>query len=308
VSSRGVVVLGMHRSGTSAAARVVNLLGVPLLAGDLLPADEANPRGYWESESLRRFDDELLEAVGGTWSRPPAAPDWSGVNGLRGRAQARFADAFVGEWLWKDPRASVTLPFWRSAFEIEPTVVLVYRDPREVAASLARRDGFSPRRSLALWERYARSGLAATTGLPAFVTGYAGLVEDPEGWAAGMSAWLRGRGFSVAEPRPGEAAAFVDAGLRRSRPLDEPLSAEQQGLWERLEALRGAHEALEPGELGPETPWAEDVLVGGELADLRARADALEAQRDDLLGSRTYRWSAPARRAAGALHRLAGRA
>jgi hypothetical protein len=69
VTVRGVAVLGMHRSGTSAAARVVNLLGVPLLASDdLLPADGVNPRGYWESERLLRANDELLEAAGGSWS------------------------------------------------------------------------------------------------------------------------------------------------------------------------------------------------------------------------------------------------
>ena len=79
-------------------------------------------------------------------------------------------------------------------------------------------------------------------------------------------------------------------------------------MWGRLERLEGRHAALAPGELGAETPWAEDVLVAGELADLRARADALEAERDELLGARLYRWSAPARRAADAVLRLAGRA
>jgi hypothetical protein len=308
VSSRGVVVLGMHRSGTSAAARVVNLLGVPLLSGDLLPPDDANPRGYWESEALRRFDDELLLAIGGTWSRPPASPEWALANGLRERARSSFGAAFRGEWLWKDPRASVTLPFWLSTFGFSPAVVLVHRDPREVAASLERRDGFSPRRSLALWERYVRSGLEVATGLPAFVTGYSELVDDPEGWSHRVAEFLRSQGFSVSGARPGEVAAFVDADLRRSVALDAELSEEQKTLWRRLERLEGAHAALAPGELGTETPWAEDVLVAGELADLRARADALEAERDELLGSRVYRWSAPARRAADAVLRLAGRA
>jgi hypothetical protein len=97
----------------------------------------------------------------------------------------------------------------------------------------------------------------------------------------------------------------VDAGLRRSVALDAELSEEQKTLWARLERLEGMHAALAPGELGAETPWAEDVLVAGELADLRARADALEAERDELLGSRVYRWSAPARRAADAARRAA---
>ena len=309
MSARGVVVLGMHRSGTSAAARVVNLLGVPLVSGDLLPADEANPRGYWESEALRRFDDELLQAVGGTWSRPPAAPDWGLANGLRDRALSSFGSAFSGtrEWVWKDPRASITLPFWRAAFAFSPAVVLVHRDPREVAASLERRDGFTARRSLALWERYVRSALGAAAGLPAFVTGYDALLEDPEGWSRRVADFLRAHGFSVEGARPGEAAAFVDAGLRRSSAVDVSLSAQQEALVARLERLDGAHDTLDPGELGPETAWAEDVLVAGELADLRAHLAAVEAERDELLGSRVYRWSAPVRRAADAVLRASGR-
>ena len=282
MSARGVVVLGMHRSGTSAAARVVNLLGVPLVSGDLLPADEANPRGYWESEALRRFDDELLQAVGGTWSRPPAAPDWGLANGLRDQALSSFGSAFSGtrEWVWKDPRASITLPFWRAAFAFSPAVVLVHRDPREVAASLERRDGF---------------------------TAYDALLEDPEGWSRRVADFLRAHGFSVEGARPGEAAAFVDAGLRRSSAVDVSLSAQQEALVARLERLDGAHDTLDPGELGPETAWAEDVLVAGELADLRARLAAVEAERDELLGSRVYRWSAPVRRAADAVLRASGR-
>jgi hypothetical protein len=305
--SRGVVVLGMHRSGTSAAARVVNLLGVPLLAGDLLPADEANPRGYWESRALRRFDDELLEAVGGSWSRPPAAPDWSQANGLAERALESFGASLGGEWVWKDPRVSVTLPFWRSAAGIEPAVVFVHRDPREVAASLARRDGFSARRSLALWERYVRSALAAAEGLPAYVTEYAELVSDPDGWAARVGDWLREVGMRVDGARPGEVAAFVDAGLRRSVAVAEPLSAEQNALLALVESLRGPHDALDPGDLGPETPWADEALVVGELADLRAQVRALEATRAELLRSRSYRWTAPMRRALGALEHVAPR-
>lgn len=56
-----VLVLGMHRSGTSALTRCINLLGVPLgVADDLMPTGEANPRGYWESASLTRVSGELV--------------------------------------------------------------------------------------------------------------------------------------------------------------------------------------------------------------------------------------------------------
>lgn len=303
MSPRGVVVCGMHRSGTSAVARVVNLLGIPLLASDLLPPDDANPRGYWESEALRRFDDELLEAVGGSWSLPPVAPDWSRADGLRERAREAFGASLAGEWVWKDPRASITLPWWRETFGLAPAVVLAHRDPREVAGSLARRDGFPVERSFALWERYVHSALAAAAGLPAYVVGYADLLEHPEAVAGRLAEWLRGQGLAAAGARPGEVAAFVDAGLHRAQPVEETPSAEQQALWERLRGLEGAHSPLEPGDLGRETPGTAELLVAEEVAGLRARLRRVEAERDDVLGSRSYRWTAPAR----ALLRLTGR-
>src|SRR5438445_10817462 len=70
-----VIVLGMHRGGTSATTRLVNLLGVPLGdVGDRMQANEENPRGYWESATLTAFNDELLESLGGHWTAPPAFP------------------------------------------------------------------------------------------------------------------------------------------------------------------------------------------------------------------------------------------
>ena len=67
-----VLVLGMHRSGTSAATRLVGFAGLPLEATtDLMPAASSNPKGFWESEGLRRCNDRLLAALGGDWSAPP---------------------------------------------------------------------------------------------------------------------------------------------------------------------------------------------------------------------------------------------
>src|SRR4051794_2356889 len=78
VLGTGVVVLGMHRSGTSAVTRLINLLGVSVGdTADLVGEDHANRRGYWESYSLSTYQEHLLELLGGSWYRPPAlAPGW----------------------------------------------------------------------------------------------------------------------------------------------------------------------------------------------------------------------------------------
>ena len=71
VAKRGVFVLGMHRSGTSAATRLINLLGIETcVASDLLPWARDNPRGHWESRSLNDFNDRILARLGCDWTLP----------------------------------------------------------------------------------------------------------------------------------------------------------------------------------------------------------------------------------------------
>jgi hypothetical protein len=298
----GVVVLGMHRSGTSAAAGVVRLLGLPTVTeGDLMPADAANPKGYWESDSLRAFNDELLAAVRHTWSLPPSRPiDWAvdeRVAPFRRLAAIRFRSDFGRpQWVWKDPRACLTLPFWLDAVGLEPALVLVHRDPLEVAASLAQRDGFELRRGLALWERYVRHSLLVARGLPTLVCGYDELIVDPTAWASRVGAFLRGHGIEAGEPDPGELANFVDPALRRARGTDRcAVSPEQAALARLLVELRGEHERFDPPELGPETEWTGDALAEPELEELRHRAERAERSASEFAGSRSYRATAPVR-------------
>src|SRR3954453_22283434 len=78
VAPRVVAVTGMHRSGTSLAARAVNLLGVSFGSADsLLRPGPDNPAGDWENRAMKELDDELLAALGGSWDQPPVlAAGW----------------------------------------------------------------------------------------------------------------------------------------------------------------------------------------------------------------------------------------
>jgi hypothetical protein len=162
----------MHRSGTSIAARALQLLGVSL--GDesgLLPPGRDNPAGYWENRYIQELDDEILAELGGAWDEPPVlVSGWEqdeALDPFRERGQAILATYFAstptgGVIGWKDPRLSLLLPFWRTVRPIDATVVVV-RDPREVAASLAARNAMDPGRAAVLWLRYL---LAATANDP----------------------------------------------------------------------------------------------------------------------------------------------
>src|SRR5262249_54062286 len=147
-----------------------------------LPADEANQKGYWESRRLTEFQESLLEKLGGDWAAPPPLEpgweqDWRLVRRV-GLARRVFREIYGADeqWLWKDPRSTLLLPFWRRALKVEPIVIGIFRDPLEVAGSLARRDRMPTHEALALWETYNRALLVNIRGLPALIVGYEDLL------------------------------------------------------------------------------------------------------------------------------------
>lgn len=309
--SLGVLVLGMHRSGTSAATRLVNLLGVPTCSdGELVAPTDDNPRGYWESASLSAFNDRLLAALGCDWTcPPPLETGWEAdpaLAGLRAEATTLFREAIPTEqWVWKDPRNCVTFDFWAAALDVRPVIVLVDRNPLEVAASLAVRDDLGKVYALALWERYLRRCLASSSGLPTLVTGYEELLSDPLGWCARVREFLEAAGVSTSPVDAESARGYVDPGLRHARHTSEELlrdpavSEPQHRLVDALRSLRGLHESLAAPALPPESPSTEALLAErrrlyprerefGELGeyarDLGERYLALEAYVRDLEG------------------------
>ena len=112
-----ILVLGMHRSGTSAAAGSLVKLG-GAQPKTLMPAEDGNERGYFESQALRTFHDELLASAGSDWT------DWRQFNpawyqsptatAFQKRAKQLFKEEFDGEPLvvLKDPRVCRFAPFW----------------------------------------------------------------------------------------------------------------------------------------------------------------------------------------------------
>lgn len=185
----------MHRGGTSAVTGVVHELGAFLgPAGHLMARRKDNPAGFFEHQLLTDLNDELLHALGGTWSQPPRFDDgWehaSHLDGIRVRAQQRlhedFADAPL--WVWKDPRTCLTLPFWRPLLPPTQFVVCV-RNPLDVARSLLARDGLDEAMGIDLWMRHTVAALAGHGTLPLLVL-YDDVVDDPSTEVARIAAFL----------------------------------------------------------------------------------------------------------------------
>jgi GT2 family glycosyltransferase len=271
-SERGemsAVVLGMHRSGTSVATRMASMLELEMCHADDLSRDrQGNERGLWESASLVRYNDRLLAGASAAWWCPPTpGHDWSQqLTTHSEEARSVFEAAYpVPEWIWKDPRTCLTLPFWLQALTVRPPVILMTRDPLEIAASLQSRNQFSIRAGLALWERYLRAAVQHMDGLPVLVSRYADLLTDPEAWIVNVASFLADTGHRV---RP--AKSLLAIGYVGSRALHRAASAElasddispnQLRLAATLNKLAGAHACFQAGDLGPETTGTEKFFA-----------------------------------------------
>lgn len=313
----GVLVLGSHRSGTSAVTEALASLGLYTGAAERLKAGSTvNERGFWEVTELIRFNEGLLARLGGAWDAPPAPGSLRDVDpALRAKGAALFGDVFDRRpWVWKDPRASILLDFWRPALPGSLAAVACHRDPIEVARSLHTRDGMPMKVGLALWECYERAILRGAEGLPTLIVPYASLLEEPDEWQATATDFLSRAGLALrGNPSASAWAGVLDTRLRRERRSgrdDFELSSGQAELVALLVELTGTHVPLSHVDLPPETPGLQDLFDArsharrmGEAA-ARSRADAelrtLRKRLTQVESSLSWRLTGPVRWAAGA--------
>ncbi|HEY5025168.1 MAG TPA: hypothetical protein VII76_09340 [Acidimicrobiales bacterium] len=276
-SPRGVLVLGMHRSGTSAATRLVNVLGPATCAPAEMVRGPWNPSGHFESRTLMHLNNALLTQMGRTWWYPPPAGDAydavaARITTTHGQARRAFRRVHRSvPWVWKDPRTSVLLPFWRGVLGHRIAAVVVVRNPLEVAVSMQRRHDVPVAFGVALWERYNRLILLHSAGLPVLVTRYDDLVHDPGAWSDQARSFLAGLGMrlaSVAEDAD-TARDFIDPDLRHSTHTRADLveaGDHSLALYDVLEAAMGPSTSFQTPVLPSEPPAVATELdtVGAE--------------------------------------------
>ncbi|MCO5161912.1 MAG: sulfotransferase [Mesorhizobium sp.] len=272
-SRAALVVLGMHRSGTSAMAGVLSHMGCDL-PRDLMPPTDANPKGYFESNKAYRLNDDLLKSGGSSWDDPAAFnPAWyesPRFPEYRMRAAGVLREEFgeSGFFVLKDPRMCRLLPFWQRVLadlEVGARYVCIHRHPREVAASVGRREGWPETVGLVLWLRHVIEAEKASRGLPRVFVSYDGLLSDWRGTVTRI-----GAGLGLAWPlHPDSAAAgiaeFLSGELRHFRSEGEKIPRDTVTLgW-----VARAYEVLER--------WVAD----GEQAADHAVFDGLQAALDE---------------------------
>lgn len=249
---QAILVLGMHRSGTSAAAGALVLAGggAPFEA---MPTTDDNPRGYWESCRIAQFNNSLLETAGVRWKDPAnIGDDWfaapkreEDAARAAGLVQEEFGE--TGTIVCKDPRICRVLPVWKRAFElmdVECRPVFVLRSPMDAAASLCRRAAdprFAPAAvgsladGLLLWLRYNLDAERHSRGMGRIVLDYESLLAD---WSSALEP-LFAEGVL---PRPsaelgGRIGEFLDPGLNRTGAGE---AAPSSVGWKVARAVRGA--------------------------------------------------------------------
>jgi hypothetical protein len=183
---RAILILGMHRSGTSALARVLGLCGGTLPA-DILVPNEYNATGYWEPAAVVALHDELLRSAGSSFDDVGVPePGWLASVATSPFVE-RLAQALEGAygkealWVVKDPRMCRLVPLWKQVLarlDVAPLVVIPVRNPLEVAASLAERDGFPAAKSHLLWLRHFLEAEVATRDLPRSFVSYDALLQN----------------------------------------------------------------------------------------------------------------------------------
>ena len=184
-----IVVLGMHRSGTSAITRGLQVLGVQL-GNRLLPAVENdNNKGYWEDTDVNDLNIEMMQEIKIDWDyiAPITSKDVEMLckKGYKLRAIELLRKKVGDDKIFglKDPRIAKLLPFWKVVFDqcgFDMSYILALRHPFSVAKSLSKRGFKETDRSYYLWLEYVISSLTHTQNELSIVVDYDRLMQSPK--------------------------------------------------------------------------------------------------------------------------------
>lgn len=285
-----ILVFGMHRSGTSATTRVLNLLGAELGEQVIEPQFD-NPKGFWESAEAVDIHDRLLGALSRNWSdvrRLPAG--WIDLPVARSALDqlvSLIKRNFSGKALWvvKDPRMCLLAPLWLEALEnlgIQAKALFVVRNPWEVAESLRVRNHLGHGHASMMWIQHLLEPELATRSTPRFMVTFDQVLHD---WRATM---LRvAEALQIAWPHTLEGVAaevelFLDKGERHHSGEVTPDSSASLLPAVVLDAYK---ECLGVAEAGNDWQALRSLSDEFVAATSQRMTDLLEAALDDVAQS-----------------------
>jgi hypothetical protein len=194
-----VLVLGMHRSGTSALAGISHLLGAVAPATMMVPAPD-NPTGFWESQAITLLNEAILVAFGCTWYNclplDPTTLDAEARQAVVTHCASVVTSEFGNApfFVLKDPRCCLLMDLWLPTFaalDVAVAPLLALRHPTEVIASMRRRDGMPSEVSAPLWLHHTLEAEYHTRNRPRAVLSYDKFIQDWRGCLARVAAEAR---------------------------------------------------------------------------------------------------------------------
>jgi len=220
-----LLVLGIHRSGTSALTRVLSLMGAAL-PKNIMPPQPDNETGFWEPKRFADLNDQILRELGSGWS------DWCSferdilhhvrIDHYKSEIQRLLTEEYGSADLivLKDPRLCRFVPLYAEAlreagFRLIPVISL--RNPMEVADSLARRDGMPLSKASLLWLRHVLEAEAATRGMKRLVVSFDHLVDNVQDSAERIQAQVGLPWQPVPEDVARQIVSFVTPSQRHHR-------------------------------------------------------------------------------------------
>lgn len=226
MSQKAIVVVGMHRSGTSAISGLLAELGVFMGSSLFAPQEGVNEKGFFENSLLVDINDRLLDESLLSWDHPLAltlaGEQQPHLSAYQNEAKLIIEKDYRGKLLWgmKDPRTSLLLPFWLKTFKdlnVSANFIIMLRHPMEVFGSLKKRDGFSLQKVMHLWLNYTLSSYFGSLQQPSVILRYEDLLNTPETCAKRIF-----ETFSLGELDSLASQSFIDKKLQNQHSINVP--------------------------------------------------------------------------------------
>ncbi|MBQ74744.1 MAG: hypothetical protein CMQ20_06930, partial [Gammaproteobacteria bacterium] len=275
---RLIVVIGMHRSGTSCITRGLEVLGVGL-GNNLMPAAPGdNEKGFFEDIDFNQLNIELLGHLGHDWDtlHPVSASELESelVTQFKNRAITLVHEKLNRTPVLglKDPRATRLLPFWESVFkdcDLDASYILAIRNPVSVFESLRKRNGFSSLKSTYLWLEHIIPTIPLLQKRNTVIVEYENVLANPKKELTRMAEFLE-----LAKPDSKKLAKyeneFLDLNLQHQKFID------LSGLEFEINLVKSAYDLLHL--LSSKETQASAGQVSRKLSSLQKAFDLITPQ------------------------------
>lgn len=220
-----LIILGMHRSGTSATSGLFNMNGYDL-GMSIMNANWSNPKGFYENFKINSFSNDLFQilhvnwhntlGLNGQWWKDPK-PDEIKKN-LKELIESDYTKE--GNLLFKDPRMCILLPLYNEVLVemgFNVSFIITLRNPRAVARSLNRRDGFSYKKSIRIYMDYMIKAEQYTRGKKRCFVDYDSIITNPLQTILRLTNSL-GIKIKITPEKEAQIIDFIELGLNHFEP------------------------------------------------------------------------------------------